>query len=463
MHEDLSGPLRWRRGPDPEGDHAHALPALELARDRVERVALLAMQSSPAPLPGAEPAGGTSVYVASVAAALARVGVACDIYARATSPDQPLLRELGPGVRLLSVPAGPRVPLDRTRLVSLVAAFAAGVAELGEELGPYQVLSTHWWLSGLAGLRLRERWAVPVEFRPHSLALERNAALARGHLVRSPERARGEARVIARADLLVAGSGSEHADLTGRYGAAADSVRLVPCGVDPELFRPGDRQRARDRLGVDLQGRQLLLYVGRLDSVKGVDLAVDALVALRGGWPGLDVELLVVGGSPDPLRYRRQVGELRNKVNWHAAAGRVHFLPARPHQSLPPLYQAADLLLMPSRAETFGLVALEAQACGVPVVASRVGSLPEVVSHGITGVLVAQRDPRTWARAAAALLSSPARLHAMRAAAAAHATRFPWHATATGLLAAYHETLARFTRPGSARRAGGGGWPAGSA
>jgi D-inositol-3-phosphate glycosyltransferase len=451
MHEDLSSPLQAGWWPDPGSDDAHALPALELARDRVERVALLAMQSSPAPLPGAEPAGGTSVYVASVAAALARIGVACDIYTRASSPDQPLLRELWPGVRLLSVPVGPRLPLDRARLVPLVEPFAAGVAGLGEALGPYQLLSTHWWLSGLAGLRLRERWGVPVEFRPHSLALERNQALGRGHLLRSPERAQGEARVIALADLLVAGSRSEQADLTGRYGAAADSVRLLPCGVDAELFCPGDRQRARDHLGLDLKGRHLLAYVGRLDPVKGVDLAVDALVALGEGWPDLDAELLVVGGSPRPPRYRQQVAELRNTVNWHAAAGRVHFLPARPHQALPLVYQAADLLLMPSRAETFGLVALEAQACGVPVVASRAGSLPEVVSHGITGVLVAERDPCAWARAVAALLSSPAWLHAMRAAAVAQATRFSWHATATGLLAAYYETVASFSRPASSR------------
>jgi D-inositol-3-phosphate glycosyltransferase len=445
MREHLNDPLRWRWWPDGGKDHAGSPPVLELVRDRVERVALLAMQSSPAPLPGAEPAGGTSVYVASVAAALARVGVTCDIYARATSPEQPLLRELGPGVRLACVPAGPRMPVARTRLVSLVEAFAAGVAELGEELGPYQLLSTHWWLSGVAGLRLREEWGVPVEFRPHSLALERNHALPGGRVIRSPERAQSEARVIAQADLLVAGSGSEHADLTGRYGASADRIRLVPCGVDLELFRPGDRRRARDRLGLDLQGRHLLVCVGRLDPVKGIDLAVDVLVALSEGWPRLDVELLVVGGSPHPLRYRQQVAELRNRVNWQAAAGRVHFIPARPHQALPPLYQAADLLVMPSRTETFGLVALEAQACGVPVVASRTGSLPEVVSHGITGVLVAARDARIWAREVAALLGGPARLQAMRAAAASHATRFSWHATATALLSAYHEAVARFT------------------
>jgi D-inositol-3-phosphate glycosyltransferase len=424
--------------------------------DRVERVALLAMQSSPAPLPGAEPAGGTSVYVASVAAALARVGVACDIYTRATSPDQPWLRELGPGVRLVCVPAGPRVPLARTRLVTLVEAFAAGVAELGEELGPYQLLSTHWWLSGMAGLRLRERWGVPMEFRPHSLALDRNHALRDGHTIRSPERAQGEARAIAQADLLVAGSGSEYADLTGRYGAPADKIRLVPCGVDPELFWPGDRRRARDRLGLDLEGRHLLVYVGRLDPIKGIDLAVDVLAALNEGWPGLDVELLVVGGSPRPLRYRQQVAELRNRVNWQAAAGRVHFIPARPHQALSLVYQAADLLVMPSRTETFGLVALEAQACGVPVVASRAGSLPEVVSDGISGVLVGRRDVRIWAEMVAALLTSPARLQAMRAAAAAQATRFSWHATATALLSAYHETVASFTRPGWPPSAGAG-------
>lgn len=445
MDEPLHDPRQWEPWPECGRSGARDRPILGLVRDSVERIALLAMQSSPAPLPGDEVAGGTSVYVTSVAAALARVGVACDIYTRATSPDQPLLRELGPGVRLISVQAGPRLPLAKTQLLSLVDPFTVRVAEMGDDLGPYELLSTHWWLSGLAGLRLRDRWGIPVEFRPHSLALERNHALPGGHAVRSPERAQGEGRVIAQADLLVAGSDSEYADLTGHYGASADRIRVVPCGVDLELFRPGDRRRARDRLRLDLTARHLLVYVGRLDPIKGIDLAVESLAALSEGWPDLDVELLVVGGSLDSSRYRQQTAALRNQVNWRAEAGRVHFMPAQPHESLSLVYQAADLVLMPSRTETFGLVALEAQACGTPVVASRAGSLPEVVSHGITGALVPRRDAHIWAQAIAGLLSMPARLQAMRTAAAAQATRFSWHATATSLVAAYHETVSDFT------------------
>jgi D-inositol-3-phosphate glycosyltransferase len=448
MYERSGAP--WRREPrtEPQGEGERVPPVLELVRDRVERVALLAMQSSPAPLPGNEVAGGTSVYVASVAAALASVGVACDIYTRASGPDQPVLRALGPGVRLVSVEAGPLGPVGRTRLLPLVETFTENLAEVAEGLGPYQLLSAHWWLSGLAGLRLRSWWRIPMEFRPHSLALERNQALAELALARSPARSQCEARIIDRADLLVAGSESESSHLTGHYGAPPGKVRVIPCGVDPELFRPGDPRRARDRLGVDLAARHLLAYVGRLDAVKGIDLAIGALAALSDQWPGLDAELLLVGGSTDPARYRQQVASLRHQVNWQAAAGRVHFIPAQPHRSLPSVYQAADLLLMPSRTETFGLVALEAQACGTPVVASRAGSLPEVVSDRITGVLVARRDPGAWARAVAALLGSPARLQAMRAAAAARAARYSWHVTATSLVAAYHDTVSDFTSEG---------------
>lgn len=415
MYERSGAPRRWESRTESEREGVRVAPGLGLVRDRVERVALLAMQSSPAPLPGDEVAGGTSVYVASVAAALAAVGVSCDIYTRATSPDQPVLRDLGPGVRLVSVEAGPLAPLGRTQLVPLVQTFTGNLAEVGEDLGPYQLLSAHWWLSGLAGLRLRAWWRVPMEFRPHSLALARNRALVDLALARSPARSQCEARIIDRADLLVAGSESESADLMGHYGTPAGKVRVIPCGVDPELFRPGDPQRARDRLGVDLTARHLLAYVGRLDTIKGVELAIETLAALSDHWPSLDVELLLVGGSTDPVRYRQQVAALRHRVNWQAAAGRVHFIPAQPHRSLPSVYQAADLLLMPSRTETFGLVALEAQACGTPVVASRAGSLPEVVSDRITGALVTRRDPGAWARTIAALLGCPARLQAMRA------------------------------------------------
>ena len=415
MYERSGAPRRWESRTESEREGVRVAPGLGLVRDRVERVALLAMQSSPAPLPGDEVAGGTSVYVASVAAALAAVGVSCDIYTRATSPDQPVLRDLGPGVRLVSVEAGPLAPLGRTQLVPLVQTFTGNLAEVGEDLGPYQLLSAHWWLSGLAGLRLRAWWRVPMEFRPHSLALARNRALVDLALARSPARSQCEARIIDRADLLVAGSESESADLMGHYGAPAGKVRVIPCGVDPELFRPGDPQRARDRLGVDLTARHLLAYVGRLDTIKGVELAIETLAALSDQWPSLDVELLLVGGSTDPVRYRQQVAALRHRVNWQAAAGRVHFIPAQPHRSLPSVYQAADLLLMPSRTETFGLVALEAQACGTPVVASRAGSLPEVVSDRITGALVTRRDPGAWARTIAVLLGCPARLQAMRA------------------------------------------------
>jgi D-inositol-3-phosphate glycosyltransferase len=445
MYERSGAPRRWESRTESEREGVRVAPGLGLVRDRVERVALLAMQSSPAPLPGDEVAGGTSVYVASVAAALAAVGVSCDIYTRATSPDQPVLRDLGPGVRLVSVEAGPLAPLGRTQLVPLVQTFTGNLAEVGEDLGPYQLLSAHWWLSGLAGLRLRAWWRVPMEFRPHSLALARNRALLDLALARSPARSQCEARIIDRADLLVAGSESESADLMGHYGAPAGKVRVIPCGVDPELFRPGDPQRARDRLGVDLTARHLLAYVGRLDTIKGVELAIETLAALSDQWPSLDVELLLVGGSTDPVRYRQQVAALRHRVNWQAAAGRVHFIPAQPHRSLPSVYQAADLLLMPSRTETFGLVALEAQACGTPVVASRAGSLPEVVSDRITGALVTRRDPGAWARTIAALLGCPARLQAMRAAAVARATRYSWHVTATSLMAAYHEAVNDFT------------------
>jgi D-inositol-3-phosphate glycosyltransferase len=280
------------------------------------------------------------------------------------------------------------------------------------------------------GSRVRERLNLPLVHHSHSLGLERNAVVSASEPAWHPDRIAHEARIVASADVLVAACQNERHLLMALYGAAYQRVRVIATGVDHERFGPGDQQLARDRLGVTR--RHLLAYVGRLHPIKGVDLAVEVMAELARAHRDLDIELLVVGGSAD----RNDAAPLRGLAAWQAVPDRIRFLPAQPHAALPAIYQAADLVLMPSRTEPFSLVAIEAQVCGAPLVAARVGGLPELISDGITGVLVTERDPRAYAAAVAALLRNPGRLALMRQAAAQHGSRFDWRTAATELLAA---------------------------
>jgi D-inositol-3-phosphate glycosyltransferase len=403
---------------------------------QVRRAAILALECSPLQRPGTHGVGGVSVYLAAITRELVRQGVTCHIYTRATSPRQPGVVKLQEGVWLMHVRAGPQAHLARRDVLTLLDPFTDEVLRLARRYGPYEVINSHWWLSGLIGLRLRMHWNVPLVHCTHSLALSGNLTIQFGEALYEPDRAHSEAISIAHADLLIAASESERRDLVQLYGVSPDRIRVILAGVDHERFRPDDQRAARDRLGID--ATHLLAYVGRLDRIKGADLAASTMAELL-RYPQVDVDLLVVGGTP--VQHRDEISQLRNFVNWHATNGRVRFMPAYPQHTLPTVYQAADLLLMPSRTETFGLVALEAQACGTPVVASRSGSLPEVVADGITGVLVPERDPAAYAAVVAGLLEDRNRRRAMGAAASEHAKRFRWRATAAGLLAAYYDAL----------------------
>jgi D-inositol-3-phosphate glycosyltransferase len=283
----------------------------------------------------------------------------------------------------------------------------------------------------------RERWDSPVAHSFHTLGRVKNLSLAAGDRPEPPTRLAGEERVVAAADRLLAPTPAEARQLVELYGAAPARVRIVPHGVDRSRFHPGDRQAARAALGV--AHRHVLAFVGRLQPLKAPDVAVLTLAALRRSRPDLDVELLVVGGASgngddQPARLARLAAEA-------GVGDRVRFLAPRPHHRLATIYRAADLVLMPSWSESFGLVALEAQACGTPVVAAGVGGLLHAVGDGTTGVLLADHQPEAWAATVARLLSSPRRLAAMGAAAARFAGAHGWDRSAARLLRVYEELV----------------------
>jgi D-inositol-3-phosphate glycosyltransferase len=409
---------------------------LEAVED-VRRVAVLTVHSSPLAPPGVGDSGGMNVHVRALAGEFARVGVASDIYTRATSADDPPVVEVEPGVRVLHLPAGPLEPIPKQLLPRHLCAFLCSLLRAGERHGPYDVLHSHYWVSGWVARLARERWGSPVVHSFHTLGRVKNSSLASGEEPEPCTRLAGEERVAATADCLLAATPSEARQLTELYGASPAKVRVVPHGVDRSRFHPGDRAAARAELGVSR--KYVLAFVGRLQPLKAPDVAVRTLALLLRRRPELDVELVVVGGpSGNGVDEPRRSAALARQ---EGVADRVRFLPARPHDQLATVYQAADLLLVPSRSESFGLVALEAQACGTPVVAARVGGLSHAVGDGTTGLLLSDHDPGRWAGGVADLLASPRRLAAMGLAAARFAGAHGWDLTASRLLDVYGELL----------------------
>jgi D-inositol-3-phosphate glycosyltransferase len=366
------------------------------------RLAVLSVHTCPLAALGGKETGGMNVYVREVARALGRLGLDIDVFTRSQDPAIPEVVALGPGARVVHVPAGPARPIARAAVAGHLDAFADGVEAFRKRAGVrYDLVHSHYWLSGLAGLRLAPRWDVPLIHMFHTLGAIKNA-VARGSGDTEPaERLDAEIRIAATADRIVASNLVERADLAWHLGADPSRVAVIPCGVDVELFRPRPAGPARARLGLDAE--HVLLFVGRLTPIKGLETLLRALAVLRcDGLAAARLTLLVVGGTKDD---EAGSGHLRRLAEELGIAGWVDFRGPQPQDALPDYYAAADLCLMPSRYESFGMVALEAMASGVPVIASRAGGLAVTVQDGTTGRLVPEGDVGALARAVVGLLA----------------------------------------------------------
>jgi D-inositol-3-phosphate glycosyltransferase len=413
-----------------------------VTRTGLYRVATLSVHTSPLDQPGGGDAGGMNVYIVEVAKRLAEAGVEVEIFTRATSSGLPPQVELVPGVLVRHVTAGPFEGLGKEDLPAQLCAFTAGVlrAEAQREPGWYDVIHSHYWLSGQVGWLARERWGVPLVHSAHTLAKVKNALLAEGDSPEPRARLIGEEQVVAEADRLVASTRAEAAQLIELYGADAARTEVVPPGVDLERFRLGPASAARTRLGIPPDAC-VLLFVGRIQPLKAPDILLRA-AALLAADPELRRRLvvLVVGapsgtGLAEPESLKRLAG--------HLGIGElVRFLPPMPAAELADAYRAADVTVVPSYNESFGLVALESQACGTPVVAAAVGGLPTAVAAGVSGLLVDGHDPADYAAALEPLLHQPAYRELLAAGCRGHAERFSWQTTADRLLATYREAMA---------------------
>jgi D-inositol-3-phosphate glycosyltransferase len=415
----------------------------------VTSVALFSLHTCPLAALGGKETGGMNVYVRELARELGRVGFEVDVFTRSQDAGIPEVVPLGVGARVVHVPAGPARPLPRPALVEHLDAFVEGVERFRRREGrDYALLHSHYWLSGVAALELASRWRRPVIQMFHTLAALKNAA-ARSAAEQEPEvRVAAERRVVAAADRIVAANPVERAHLTWYYGADVERVRVIPCGVDLDLFQPADSRAARARL--DLRAEHVLLFVGRLAPIKGLETLLRALAAAKvDGLGASDVRLVVVGGDKDE-RWDGERVALRGLAAALGVARWVDFRGPQPQAALPDYYAAADLCVMPSLYESFGMVALEAMACGVPVIGSRVGGLAVTVEDDVTGLLVPEGDAAALATAIVGLLPDRERRRRLGAEAAERAKRFGWPCIGRAVIELYGELVPAFR--GAARR-----------
>ena len=396
-----------------------------------------------------------NVYVLQTALHLARRGVEVEVFTRATCSTDAPVEQVAPGVLVRNVVAGPFEGLDKYDLPTQLCAFTAGVlrAEATHEPGYYDVVHSHYWLSGQVGWLARDRWAVPLVHTAHTLAAVKNAALAQGDRPEPPLRAVGEQQVVDEADRLIVNTEHEAQQLVSLHQADRARIDVVHPGVDLDVFTPGDRRAARAVLDIPAD-EQVVAFVGRIQPLKAPDILLRAAakVASRTRGAGQPKLRVLVAGGPsgsglaEPDTLIRLADEL-------GIADRVTFLPPQSREQLVNVYRAADLVAVPSYSESFGLVAVEAQACGTPVVAAAVGGLPVAVADGVSGVLVNGHGIDDWAAAIDGVLRrDPAELSR---AAVAHAAGFSWGHTVDGLLQSYTRAMGDYrSRHHRARRAG---------
>ena len=411
------------------------------------RIAMLSVHTSPLATLGGKDTGGMNVYVRELSRELGRRGIAVDVFTRAQDPAAPRLQEPWPGVRVVHLPAGPQAPYDRRQLFQHLPEFVAGWRALATaQPSPYDLLHSHYWLSGWVALQLQEGGRLPVIQMFHTLGHLKNNLAAEGQPVEAEERTRVEAQVMHLASRIVAATPADKSQMVDLYGADPARIVVVPPGVDHELFRPIPCDEARRYVGLADCSERLLLFVGRLDPVKGINVLFEALcLLLRELAPSLQrrVCLAVIGGeSSESAEALREEADCLDEVKErYGLSEMVAFLGSRAQETLPYYYSAADVCVLPSHYESFGLVALEAMACGVPVVASRVGGLPYLVRDGETGFLVPDNDPPALAERLRQVLTEPGLQERLGRRALEVARAYSWRKVAEENLALYEEVL----------------------
>lgn len=393
---------------------------------------MLSLHTSPLAQPGSGDSGGLNVYVREVASALAHAGLECTTFTRRTRADQPEVLQVEPGYRVVHVDAGDH-DLPKEALPSVLGQFGDVVIDHLKNDFPADIVHANYFLSGLVAHRIKHELELPFVTTFHTLAKVK----AEGGDQESQWRHDAEAEIVGCADAICVNCSEEEHQFRRLYGNPPGRIEIVSPAVEHAFFAPGDRGGARRALELP-EDVPVLLFVGRIQPLKGPDVAVQALAAL--GRP--DALLLVVGGASGP-EGEAEMAHLHRLAAGLGVSGQVRFAPPQPHHILSTYYRAADAVVVPSRSESFGLVALEASACGVPVVASGVGGLLTLVDHGETGYLVPDRDPALFAHYLREIVDHPGHAAALGRRAAERATRYTWNFAAARLRRLYSDVAVR--------------------
>lgn len=415
---------------------------------------MLSVHTCPLAALGGKDTGGMNVYVRELSRELGRQGIAVDVYTRSQDATVPHLVEPWPQVRIIHVPAGPEAPLDRRLLFPYLPAFVQEVrARAASESLAYDVLHSHYWLSGWVALELQRDWHVPIIQMFHTLGRMKNAVASGPRWREAHERTQVETDIMRRVDRIVAATPVDLSQMVELYGADASKITVMSPGVDLELFRPIPKAEARRYVGLRDDAERLLLFVGRLDPVKGLNVLLEAVCHLiRDLAPSgqRSISLAVIGGDSESVEAVRGEAICLDEVKERFGLKEmVAFLGSRSQDTLPYYYSAADVCVMPSLYESFGLVALEAMACGTPVVASRVGGLPHVVRDGETGLLVPENDPEALADGLKRILTDGDLRRRLGENAHQVAQGYSWQQVAGATAQLYQELIAANRQPGA--------------
>ena len=407
------------------------------------RIATLMVHTSPLEQAGVGDAGGMNVYVIENSIKMASAGVEIDIFTRTEKSGLTEAVKISEGVTLHHLEAGPLGSLTKEELPSQIGALTSAFMEhqSGKPDDYYDIIHSHYWISGQLGWMISERTGVPLIHTMHTMAKVKNRALAEGERPEPLIRALGEEQVVANAKALIANTDAEAANLVSLYEACPDNVSVVSPGVNLKVFTPGaGRAAAREALGFD-KSAQIITFVGRIQPHKGPEVLIRAIAQMVQHSPHLRPKLIIniMGGASGANQ--SEVERLKDCASWLGVDDVVRFSDPVPREELPEWYRASDLVCVPSYSESFGLVALEAQACGTPVVATAIGGLRTAVADGISGVLVDGHNPRAWSSVFARLLQEPQRRILLSLGALEHASHFGWEGTSRGTLDIYDRVL----------------------
>jgi D-inositol-3-phosphate glycosyltransferase len=406
------------------------------------RIAMLSYHTCPLATLGGKDTGGMNVYVRDLTRALGRIGIHVDVFTRSQDEHVPhVLHDLGYGNRVVHIPAGPEIPLPREESVSYIPQFVDGIKSFASEKGiRYDIIHSHYWMSGMAAGALKESWNIPMVHMFHTLGKMKNRVAKNPDQKVGKYRIEAEAQILKASNRIIAATLAERAQLEWLYSADLNKISVIPPGVDVSHFYPIPVDEAKAFIGIDPDER-MVLFVGRIEPLKGVDILIQAMSCINFGefTSGRPILLTIIGGDPDvqPSDMSAEMTRLQKMSNDLLMGKLVLFLGKRGQDTLPYYYSAADVLVMPSHYESFGMVALEAMACGTPVVASQVGGLAFLVQDGVTGYHVPDDDPMKLCERISYLLGDAQLRETLGRQANSYAQEYAWENIAEQISALY--------------------------